>query len=43
MDYQEPRIEDLGELREITAGQLSGEATDAEFPVHTPLKALTFS
>jgi hypothetical protein len=41
--YEAPRIEDHGDLAELTAGTQSGEFTDASFPVHTPKKDLTFS
>jgi hypothetical protein len=41
--YETPRIEDHGDLAELTAGARNGESTDATFPVHTPKKDLTFS
>jgi hypothetical protein len=41
--YEAPRITDYGDLTELTAGQLSGNFTDATFPVHTPKLDLTFS
>jgi len=41
--YETPRIEDHGDLAELTAGLHEGESTDASFPVHTPKKNLTFS
>jgi len=43
MDYQAPTIADLGDLQEITAGQSDGNFTDANFPMNTPKKDLTFS
>jgi hypothetical protein len=43
MDYQAPKITDLGELLEITAGQADGEALDRDFPTGTPKSDLTFS
>ncbi len=43
MQYETPQIEDFGKLTELTAGQLSGDFTDAQFPVHTPKLDLTFS
>jgi hypothetical protein len=42
-EYETPKIEDHGSLEELTAGQSTGESTDASFPVHTPKKDLTFS
>jgi hypothetical protein len=42
-EYEAPRIEDHGDLAELTAGQKEGESTDASFPIHTPKKDLTFS
>jgi hypothetical protein len=42
-EYETPRIEDHGDLAELTAGQKEGESTDASFPIHTPKKDLTFS
>jgi hypothetical protein len=42
-EYEAPRIEDHGDLATLTAGQAEGESTDANFPVHTPKKDLTFS
>ncbi len=40
--YETPRIEDHGDLAELTAGTSSGEFTDATFPINTPKKDLTF-
>jgi hypothetical protein len=42
-EYETPKIEDHGDLAELTAGSAEGESTDASFPVHTPKKDLTFS
>jgi hypothetical protein len=42
-EYETPKIEDHGDLAELTAGSADGESTDAQFPVHTPKKDLTFS
>ncbi len=42
-EYETPRIEDHGDLAELTAGSANGESTDANFPIHTPKKDLTFS
>jgi hypothetical protein len=43
MKYEAPAIEDYGTLEELTAGQMTGNFTDANFPVHTPKEDLTFS
>lgn len=43
IEYEAPRIEDHGDLAELTAGNASGEFTDKLFPVHTPKKDITFS
>jgi hypothetical protein len=42
-EYEAPKIEDYGDLKDLTAGNKSGQWTDATFPVHTPFKNLTFS
>jgi hypothetical protein len=42
-EYEIPRIEDHGDLADLTAGSHEGEYTDKAFPVHTPKKDLTFS
>jgi hypothetical protein len=42
-EYETPRIEDHGDLAELTAGSKEGESTDAAFPIQTPKKDLTFS
>ena len=42
-DYEMPRIEDHGDLTELTAGRNSGAETDASFPIHTPKDQLTFT
>jgi hypothetical protein len=42
-EYEAPRIEDHGDLAELTAGSHDGEFTDAAFPINTPKKDLTFS
>jgi hypothetical protein len=41
--YEAPRIEDHGDLAELTAGNKTGEFTDKAFPVHTPKASITFS
>jgi hypothetical protein len=43
MVYEAPQVRDYGTLVQLTAGQADGEATDADFPAHTPKKDLTFS
>jgi hypothetical protein len=42
-EYETPRIEDHGDLTELTAGASTGELTDAYFPAGTPKGNLTFS
>jgi hypothetical protein len=42
-EYETPRIEDHGDLAELTAGSATGASTDAAFPVKTPKEDLTFS
>jgi hypothetical protein len=41
--YEEPKVEDYGDLKDLTAGSKTGAFTDASFPVHTPFQNLTFS
>jgi hypothetical protein len=43
LEYEAPRVEDHGDLAELTAGNKTGEFTDAAFPIHTPKSDLTFS
>jgi hypothetical protein len=43
MGYEAPKVVDLGDLVAITAGQVNGNFTDADFPTHTPKSDLTFS
>jgi hypothetical protein len=43
LKYETPRIEDHGDLAELTAGQQVGEELDASFPVHTKRSELTFT
>jgi hypothetical protein len=43
VEYEKPRVVDYGDLVELTAGQSSGSALDASFPVGTPFDDLTFS
>jgi hypothetical protein len=43
MGYETPQVKDYGTLVELTAGQQTGNFTDADFPAHTPKSDLTFS
>jgi len=43
MNYVEPEVTDHGDLVDLTAGQASGPATDADFPAGTPQNEITFS
>lgn len=43
IEYDTPRIEDHGDLAELTAGNATGTETDKAFPAHTPFRDLTFS
>ena len=43
MRYETPAIVDYGSLAELTAGGMSGDFTDRDFPAHTPKSDLTFS
>jgi hypothetical protein len=42
-EYVAPKIEDHGDLAELTAGTHTGENLDASFPVNTPKGNLTFT
>jgi hypothetical protein len=42
-EYEAPKVEDYGDLKDLTAGTKSGAYTDAAFPPHTPVNKLTFS
>ena len=42
-EYEAPKVEDYGDLKDLTAGNKSGAFTDAAFPPHTPKNKLTFS
>ena len=42
-EYETPKIEDHGDLAELTAGKSEGAALDASFPVGTLKSELTFS
>jgi hypothetical protein len=41
--YEAPKVTDYGDLADLTGGSHDGDFTDADFPVHTPKKDLTFS
>jgi hypothetical protein len=41
--YETPKVVDLGDLVQVTAGQINGNFTDKAFPVNTPFKDITFS
>ena len=43
VEYEKPRISDYGDLKDLTAGQHTGAALDANFPQGTLFKNLTFS
>jgi hypothetical protein len=43
LKYETPRIEDHGDLTELTAASGEGAITDATFPIGTPKGDLTFS
>jgi len=43
MTYESPSIVDYGHLVDLTAGQISGNFTDASFPILTPFNDITFS
>lgn len=42
-EYTTPKIVDHGTVESITAGASDGDFLDADFPVTTPKKDLTFS
>jgi hypothetical protein len=42
-EYEAPRIDDHGDLTELTAGSKTGEELDKSFPIHTPKKDLLFT
>jgi hypothetical protein len=41
--YEKPKVEDYGDLKDLTAGAKTGQFTDAAFPTKTPKNLLTFS
>jgi hypothetical protein len=41
--YVAPKIEDHGDLTELTAGKNAGSALDATFPVGTPFSDITLT
>lgn len=42
-EYMAPGLEDLGSIREMTLGQAAGTASDAVFPINTPISEFTFT
>jgi hypothetical protein len=42
-EYETPRIEDHGDLAELTAGKSSGTVLDATFPAGTPYGDITLT
>lgn len=43
LSFEAPKVVDYGDLAKITAGQATGQVTDATFPAGTPASSLTFS
>ncbi len=43
IDYVTPKIEDHGDLAELTAGKTTGTALDATFPAGTPFEDITLT
>ena len=43
MEYQAPKVVDLGDLVAVTAAQMNGNFLDRDFPANTPKSDLTFS
>jgi hypothetical protein len=41
--YEAPKVTDYGELADLTGGSHDGDYTDADFPINTPKRNLTFS
>lgn len=42
-EYEKPRISDYGDLKDLTAGELTGADLDKAFPSGTPKGDLRFS
>ena len=42
-EYEKPKVEDYGDLKDLTAGTQLGNFTDANFPSGTPRGSITFS
>ncbi len=42
-DYVTPKIEDHGDLTELTAGKTTGSNLDDTFPVGTPFEDITLT
>lgn len=43
MTYEAPELETLGAIEDLTHGQSTGSALDADFTAGTPVGDLTFS
>ena len=43
LPYETPALTLYGSFESVTQGTSSGSFTDAAFPIHTPVKDLTFS
>lgn len=41
--YEQPRVQHIGTVHELTLGSDDGNFTDQQFPVDTPKDDLTFS
>ena len=41
-EYEKPKVIDYGDLVELTAGSRTGDFLDANFPINTPKRNLTF-
>lgn len=41
--YESPKIEDHGDLAELTAGKTHGKFLDATFPENTPIEEVTLT
>jgi hypothetical protein len=42
-EYESPKIEDHGDLAELTAGKTHGKFLDATFPENTPIEDVTLT
>ena len=43
LDYETPKLTEIGSFEEVTQGLDDGNFTDANFPTDTPKPDLTFS